>query len=242
MHNSPVNIVLPIRLLRLFSRVLAPKTLPIPSKMTQKIATFAALVVLAAGCSKSNKMERGQQNYQTVQEGSASGVTSTINGPGETAQLTETNVDTTTNFTIPTNPNPLGNSTAGTAFAGALPSTSAYPTGLGTAPARRPIQPRTDTQGMASSSAPVVTDTIGSTTPPMPKETRTAPRSEPEPSTTTSSSEPPATTTTTSTSPESEMDPKAPAPKKKANDSQKSEDPQQPPPPPPPTDTFGPRG
>jgi hypothetical protein len=205
--------------------------------MTQKIALFAALVVLAAGCSKSNKMERGQQNYQTVEEGSASGVTSTINGPGETPIVTETNVDTTTNFTLPTNPNPLGNETAGTAFAGSVPSTATYP---GMAPIRRPIQPRIDTRGMASSSAPVVTDTIGSTTPPMPKETRTSPPPETEPSTTTSSSEPPTTTTTTSTS--SEMDAKAPAPKKKADDGQKSEDQQPPPPPPPPTDTFGSRG
>jgi len=84
------------------------------SQMTRRIALFAAAAVLVFGCSRSGKMQRGQQQYDVVKEGSASGVTSTINGPGETAvPATDTSADTTTNFTLPTNPNPLGNDTAG---------------------------------------------------------------------------------------------------------------------------------
>jgi hypothetical protein len=116
--------------------------------MTHKIASLAAVALLVFGCSRSNKMQRGQQQYDVVQEGSASGVTSTINGPGETpAPATDTNADTTTNFTLPTNPNPLGNSTAGTTTVGTLPSTTSYPS----------VPPRSRT------SAPAVTDTAGST-------------------------------------------------------------------------------
>ena len=54
-------------------------------QMVKKIVSAAAVVFLAFGCSRSgSKVQRNQQQYQTVQEGSASGVTSTINAPGET--------------------------------------------------------------------------------------------------------------------------------------------------------------
>src|SRR5207237_844407 len=83
-------------------------------------------------------------------------VTSTINAPGETTPpLTNTNVDTTTNFTLPTNPNPLGNDTAGGSMASAMPS---YPAGT---PGMTTTRPRTSPR---ITNAPVVTDTIGSTT------------------------------------------------------------------------------
>jgi hypothetical protein len=190
--------------------------------MIRRISTFATLVLLVTACSRSGKMQRGQQQYQTVQEGSASGVTSTINGPGETpAPLTDTNADTTTNFTIPTNPNPLGNSTAGT-VAGSIPSASAYP-GNAVAPVRRQTQPRTDTQGMTSAPGLVVTDTIGRAAPPMPKQTQ----SETDANTTTDTA-----TTDTQTSTSSDSNAAQPAPKKKT----------QQPPPPPPTDTTGTHG
>src|SRR6266496_3078099 len=49
----------------------------------QFVAIF--LILAAASCSRSGKMQRDQQQYDVVQEGSADrGVTSTINGPGET--------------------------------------------------------------------------------------------------------------------------------------------------------------
>lgn len=200
--------------------------------MIRKIVAVVSFVVLVAACSKSSKMQRGQQQYQTVQEGSASGVTSTINGPGETpAPITDTNIDTTTNFTLPTNPNPLGNSTAGTSVADSIPT---YP---GTPPVRRQPQPRTDTQGMVSTPGPIITDTIGRPTPPMPK-LRTTPQ--PETDTTTTSAADPNTTTATQTTTASDSEP-APAPKKKG-ERNKSQDQEQPPPPPPPTDTTGTQG
>lgn len=178
--------------------------------MTRKIAPLAATLLLAFGCSRAGKVQRNQQEYQTVQEGSASGVTSTINAPGETTPpLTNTNVDTTTNFTLPTNPNPLGNDTAGS-MASTLPSTTSYP---GAPPPSRP-RPVTRTPN-----APVVTDTIGSTTPPMPKERPAPPREQTDTVAPTDTATTAAPTDTT--------------------DTKKDGDQQQPPPPPPPTDTRG---
>jgi hypothetical protein len=200
----------------------------------RSLALIVAFAVLA--CRGQDQAKRSTPNYQVVSEGSASGVTSTINGPGEKpAPVTDTNADTTTNFTLPDNPNPLGNQTAGASIAGTLPS---YPTGASTAPIRRAVQPRTDTNGMASSSVPIVIDTIGNTTPPLPRVTRTKPRSDSDANTTTASSD---TTTdapsTTSTGPEATST----APKKKTDRTRKPDD-QQPPPPPPPADTTGTRG
>jgi hypothetical protein len=129
------------------------------SPMTQKIATIATIAtvaLVALGCGRSGKMHRGQQQYDVVQEGSASGVTSTINGPGETtARATDTSADTTTNFTLPTNPNPLGNDTAG---------------------------------------LPVMMDTAGSATAPMPKK-KHVPSPETDTSATTATTDTAATTT-----------------------------------------------
>jgi hypothetical protein len=74
--------------------------------MKSKFAVLLVVVSLVA-CRNDKNLKRGQQNYDVVQEGSASGVTSTISGPGETpppattAPLTGTNADTTTNFTLP---------------------------------------------------------------------------------------------------------------------------------------------
>src|SRR5438445_2361232 len=116
-------------------------------QMPRKIAILAAIAFLIFGCGRSRKMQRTQQDYQTVQEGSASGVTSTINAPGETTPpLTNTNVDTTTNFTLPTNPAPLGNDTAGGSMASSMP---AY---LG-----MPSRPRPSTH---TTNAPVGTDPL----------------------------------------------------------------------------------
>jgi hypothetical protein len=121
------------------------------SQMTRRIAPLATAALLVFGCSRSGKMQRGQQQYDVVKEGSASGVTSTINGPGETtAPATDTNADTTTNFTLPTNPNPLGNDTAGS------PSLTDTPP----MPKKRHVpQPETDT-----SATTATTDTTATTT------------------------------------------------------------------------------
>ncbi len=207
----------------------------------RSIALIVAFALVA--CRGQDQAKRSTPNYQVVAEGSANGVTSTINGPGEKpAPITDTNANTTTNFTLPNNPNPLGNETASTSIAGTLPS---YPAGATAVPVRR-VQPRTDTRGMASSSAPIVTDTIGSTTPPMPKETRTKPRPDSDTNTTTAdttttSADTAATDTSTNTSTDPETTSTAPAPKKKTDRSKKPDD-QQPPPPPPATDTTGTQG
>jgi hypothetical protein len=199
--------------------------------MTQKIATLAAIGLLVFGCSRSGKMQRKQQDYQAVQEGSASGVTSTINAPGETTPpMTNTNVDTTTNLTLPTNPAPLGNDTAGGSMASGMPTAPAYPAGTpGLPPSSRPRPPARTTN------APVVTDTIGSTTPAMPRERapQPAPR-EPRPQTDTAATDttatPPPSTDTTMTDTSSTST---------STDAKKKKDSDQPPPPPPPTDTRG---
>jgi hypothetical protein len=203
-------------------------------QMTQKIASLAAIAFLLFGCSRSGKVQRNQQQYQTVQEGSASGVTSTINAPGETTPpMTNTNVDTTTNLTLPTNPAPLGNDTAGGSMASGMPS---YPTGTpGMAPAPRP---RTSAR---ITNAPVVTDTIGSTTPAMPRErTQPAPR-EQRPQTDTASTDttapPPPTTDTTMTDTSSTTSTSTSTDTKKKKDDGKKKESDQPPPPPPPTAT-----
>jgi hypothetical protein len=201
--------------------------------MTQKIATLAAISFLVFGCSRSAKVQRNQQDYQTVQEGSASGVTSTINAPGETAPpLTNTNVDTTTNFTLPTNPNPLGNDTAGGSMASGMPPS--YPVGTpGMVPAPRP---RTSTR---TTNAPVVTDTIGSTTPAMPRERAPQPGQQTDTASTDTAAPPPPTDTmmtdtssTTSTSSSTDT-------KKKKEDGKKKDSDQPPPPPSTATDTRG---
>src|SRR5437763_16711961 len=92
--------------------------------MTRRIMSFLLVVALASACGRSQSAQRKDQNYQVVQEGQASGVTSTISGPGETTPpMTNTGVDTTTNLTLD-NPSPLG--TQGTSnIAGTLPTTTA---------------------------------------------------------------------------------------------------------------------
>lgn len=95
--------------------------------MTWKPAIFLICAALAAGCHRSKTARSADQNYQVVEEGQASGVTSTINAPGETPPpLTDTAFDTTTNFTLPDNPAPLGALPPNT-VAGSLPTYTPYP-------------------------------------------------------------------------------------------------------------------
>jgi hypothetical protein len=76
--------------------------------MYPKIYSVSLAVLLAAcGDRNSGVQKNQQQNYDVVQEGSSTAATSTINSPGDTAPpltsstITGTNVDTTTNFTLP---------------------------------------------------------------------------------------------------------------------------------------------
>lgn len=157
----------------------------VQGKMTPKIPTLAAFALLVFACSRSGKMQRDQKQYDVVPEGSASGVTSTINGPGETPPpVSDTNADTTTNFTIPTNPNPLGNDTAGTAMGGSTTTpTTATP---------RPLRPRLYPP------------------PAQPQELRPEPAT--DTTTTTTDTETTTTTTTTSPNPKKKSDEDQPSP------------------------------
>src|SRR6266581_3838599 len=118
---------------------------------------FAAifLILAAASCSRSGKIQRDQQKYDVIQEGSSDGgVTSTINGPGETtpplttSTVTGTNVDTTTAFTLPGTATTTSTAPPGT-IAGSLPdSTTGFPSGYTPArprPRPRPATPPTTT-------------------------------------------------------------------------------------------------
>ena len=89
---------------------------------------YTLILVGGVACHRGSTTQTHQQQYETVQEGSASGVTSTIQGPGETLPpITGTNSDTTTAFAL--NPN----------LAGAAPvSAQPTPTAMGTVP-RQPM-------------------------------------------------------------------------------------------------------
>ena len=74
--------------------------------MNSKSIILAVLVLATAACGGRNSARNAaqQQQYETVQEGSAVGVTSTIHGPGETLPpITDTNADTTTDFALDPN-------------------------------------------------------------------------------------------------------------------------------------------
>lgn len=102
--------------------------------MKTKNTILLAGVVLSLACRGSDsKAVRKDQQYDVVQEGQASGVTSTINGPGETASaaavpLTGTNADTTTNFALPADGAMTGAPQGQPgSIAGTLPATSGAP-------------------------------------------------------------------------------------------------------------------
>lgn len=123
------------------------------------------LVFALMACGRSNTMQRNQQPYDVVQEGSTQGVTSTINAPGETnppvaePTITGTNVDTTTAFTLPA----TATSTTGTQQPGTIAGT--LPTTTTTAPphvtaSRVPRPEKTEKTETAAAPAPTVTDTV----------------------------------------------------------------------------------
>lgn len=151
-------------------------------KTTLTLVLGAALLTSAA-CSRSgHNLRRDQQNYEVIQEGSASGVSSTISAPGETPPplpaLTGTNADTTTAFTLPSTTIPTTSGQPGT-IAGTLPQPDSYPR----TPRPRPVAPQPEPQPPVVH-PPAMTDT-----------TSTAPADAPKPPETPPEN-PPATTTT----------------------------------------------
>jgi hypothetical protein len=151
--------------------------------MARKQFLTILLILIATACSRSNKMQRGQQQYDVVQEGtSTQGVTSTINAPGETPQplttstVTATNADTTTAFTAVPGVAATATTTQqpGT-IASTLPDSSgSFPSGYSTPrprPRPKPVTPTstaaptsTATPPTTTSSAPTATDTVAPTT------------------------------------------------------------------------------
>jgi len=141
-----------------------------------------AVLVLSAACHRgSTTMQREQKNYQVVPEGQASGVSSTINAPGEVPPpMTNTSADTTSNFTLAPNVDTTG--TAPGTIAGTLPPP---------APAN-PAPVRTMTPAQPQQSRVVITNT-NPQPPPPPRTTKRPPSDEPAP---------PSQTDTTSTTTE----------------------------------------
>lgn len=175
-----------------------------------------ALLVLAfsAACHRgSSTMQREQKNYSVVSEGQASGVSSTINAPGETTPpMTNTSADTTSNFTLTPNVDTTGTLPPGT-IAGTLPTTTAMPGTAMPAPMPRPM-PATIQR---SPSRVVITNTNPPATQTQPQQPERRRELQPPP--------PPPRTDTT-----------APVPPPEQTDTT-DEDQNQPPPPPPPTQT-----
>lgn len=138
--------------------------------------TLMTLAMLLGGCGGRDGQRASQQEqYPVVQEGSASGVTSTINGPGETLPpITGTNADTTTNFALnPTaattsvaSAQPINASTGGS-LAGTMPMTS---TAAGVVPP------------LASHGTPMTAPVTAAPRAGMPPTAAAARRSEPAPS------------------------------------------------------------
>jgi hypothetical protein len=150
--------------------------------MTLKTASSLICLALVLGCGRAQTAKRTDQNYQVVEEGQASGVTSTINAPGETTPpMTNTAADTTTNFTLPDNPAPLGAQPPNTVAGTLPPSTATQPrvqpppmSSSATVPLAqpkpRPQPPRTDT---TATQTPPPTDTTATEAPPPTDTTKT---------------------------------------------------------------------
>jgi hypothetical protein len=183
-----------------------------------------------------------QKAYETVAEGSAAGVTSTIHGPGEVLPpVTGTNADTTTAFSI--DPNvasvaaPASAQGSGT-LAGTLPIQPAYP------------QPMTSASQPRTAYTPRPQQTQRSYPVPQPQQPRPLEEERPQPQ-----QQPPATDTTVATAPQQQpqqqqppavhpnppqqQQPPAANPKPPADEGEDAEEAEEEPPPPTTTDTRG---
>jgi hypothetical protein len=185
-----------------------------------------ALLLIATACGRGSKgtMQRGLQSYDVVQEGQASGATSTLAAPGETPPpITNTAVDTTTNFTLPgTVAGTAATDTTGTTIAGTFPSSPSTPVYRQPPPVRR-AEPRTEPANTPMTSA-TSTSAPPTTNAPMTTDTQAAPPPQTDTTATTGTNAP--TSTSKPTQQQNDDKPK-----------EKKKDDQAPPPPPPTTDT-----
>jgi hypothetical protein len=121
------------------------------------------LILAAVSCSRQQKMQRDQQNYDVVQEGATGSATTTLAAPGETAPpATATNVDTTTAFTLPQTATTTPTAPPGT-IAGSLPTSTGGSIGQYTPQPRPVVHPHVvappTTAPPASDTVPPATDT-----------------------------------------------------------------------------------
>jgi hypothetical protein len=194
--------------------------------MKTKLIYPMVVVLFAAACGGGSDARgtAAQQQYETVQEGSAAGVTSTISGPGETLPpMTGTNVDSTNAFAL----NP-GAAPVQQAAVSAPPAAQPY-NGAGTPMTASPSsEPRPMTPGIAA----VAMKQPSRSQPVEAKPAEPAPaEAEPTPAVEAGPAAEPDTPTTTAEKPKQEDTPEPPA---DDTTSQQAEEPPPPPPPPPP--------
>jgi hypothetical protein len=200
------------------------------------------VVVFAAACGGDGDGARkgAGDEYETVQEGSAAGVASSIAGPGETLPpITDTNADTTSAFALNPNAAPMSPQPSA-AMAGTMPPPAqpAYNGGMSpsynppprtASPATSPAQPRqvyvpppmTSSARPAQPQPPPKTET----TQPQNDEQATGPAPGTDTSATNTAPPPPPPTNTAPPPSEKPQQPEEP---------QEEEQPEEPPPPPPP--------
>ncbi len=161
------------------------------SRMKNHLAFALGIAIVIAACHRgSTSMQREQKNYDVVQEGQASGVSSTISAPGETPPpMSNTNADTTSNFTIAPNIDTTGTTNTAVPMP---PMTSAVPP-------PSPPQPRRISPPRQEVKPPTATDTIAntSTLPPTDTTTTAAPPPPPDQQPPDPQDQPPATQTDT---------------------------------------------
>jgi hypothetical protein len=167
---------------------------------TRRFMLSLTAVGLLAACGGDESNAVNQQAYETVQEGSVAGVTSTIQGPGEVVPaLTNTSVDTTTAFALDPNVVAQTPQQPGAFPPASSPSPSFDPAPASSyrtpepQPAPRDTQPaRTATQAPREPEREPVNPPPTSTAAPEPREPEPEPEPQPEPPpTTTTEEEPP---------------------------------------------------
>lgn len=206
--------------------------------MTRTIGILLAAGAIAA-CRGDGDLNRRSQQYDVVQEGSASGVTSTINGPGEPPPVnpkpitgTGAAADTTTNFTLPT-PQP-GMPQQPDSLAGTLPPPDVSGR-IGTTPPQPPHrapQPQPRVTPRPSEPAPDDTPPSRQAPPPTAEPSRGTSTQPPATDTLTTTAPPTSTTTDTSQPPQDNR-------QQRPNELPPASSTQPPPPPPTTTDTRG---
>ena len=117
------------------------------ARLQTRLMPLVFVLAFAVACGRGgSELSREEQQYEVVQEGAASGVTSTIVAGGETPPTmapTGTGADTTTTFTLSSSPTAPSGQVPGN-LAGTLPQTTggyAYPSGTPDRPRRAPVTP-----------------------------------------------------------------------------------------------------